>query len=267
MTCPVDRQPVTTTQLKAAPRILRNLLSRLNIECDNASLGCDVIIKLDQLGSHLNECDFNPKKPVECTDCGLIIPKDELKDHNCVRDLRQVVLKQNEKISEMDVNIKNLRREMNIMKDVLQAIRNNAAASGATGLNLSSLIPSLDTYELDEVDRWVQMLPRARVTRWGGMISTPDTVLQESVRKGLIESNCPLHVVNELMENSHERRWPPGLSTLEIRQMNRRIYDNYICRKIPSRQAVVVMACDNGHISEDMLLDPGLVMIFAHGIE
>lgn len=33
------------------------------------------------------------------------------------------------------------------------------------------------------------------------------------------------------------------------------------------RQAVVVMNCDNPHMNEDMLLDPGLVMIFAHGIE
>jgi len=121
--------------------------------------------------------------------------------------------------------------------------------------------------EQDEVDRWAQRLAQARVTRWGGMISTPDTSLQDSVRKALLDSECPANVVAELMENSHERRWPPGLSTLEIRQMNRRVYDSYVCRKIPSRQAVVVMACDNSHISEEMLLDPGLVMIFAHGIE
>lgn len=99
------------------------------------------------------------------------------------------------------------------------------------------------------------------------VFSTPDTSLQESVRKALIDSNCPAHVVTELMENSHERRWPPGLSTLEIRQMNRRVYDSFVCRKIPGRQAVVVMACDNSHVQEEMLLDPGLVMIFAHGIE
>ena len=38
-------------------------------------------------------------------------------------------------------------------------------------------------------------------------------------------------------------------------------------RKIPGKQAVVVMACDNQHIGEEMILEPGLVMIFAHGIE
>lgn len=32
--------------------------------------------------------------------------------------------------------------------------------------------------ERDEVLRWSNSLQRARVTRWGGMISTPDEILQ-----------------------------------------------------------------------------------------
>lgn len=35
-----------------------------------------------------------------------------------------------------------------------------------------------DQMERDEVLRWANTLPRARVTRWGGMISTPDDALQ-----------------------------------------------------------------------------------------
>ena len=87
------------------------------------------------------------------------------------------------------------------------------------------------------------------------------------IKRSLQESGCPGHIVNELMENAHERRWPPGLQTLETRQMNRRQYEQYVCKRIPGKQAVVVMACDNTHISDDMILEPGLVMIFAHGIE
>ena len=49
--------------------------------------------------------------------------------------------------------------------------------------------------------------------------------------------------------------------------MNRRQYEQYVCRRIANKQAVVVMACDNMHMSDDMILEPGLVMIFAHGIE
>lgn len=258
MTCPVDRQTVSSSQLKPAPRIMRNLLARLNIECDNVAFGCKAIVKLDVLVNHCNECDFNPKKPVPCDlGCGLIVPKDELKDHNCVRDLRILVQKQQEIVSKMQQQQNELKREVNMLKDCVRAIR----AANPTG------IPAIESFEQDELERWSASLQRARVTRWGGMISTPDAALQESVRKALLDSGCPLHIINELMENSHERRWPPGLSTLEIRQMNRRQYDRYVCRRIPGRQAVVVMVCDNSHMGEEMLLDPGLVMIFAHGIE
>jgi len=99
------------------------------------------------------------------------------------------------------------------------------------------------------------------------MISTPDAVLQTVIKRALIDSACPSHIINDLMDNSHERRWPPGLGTLEARQLNRRLYENYVCKRIPGKQAVVVMACENLHMPEDMIMEPGLVMIFAHGVE
>ena len=36
---------------------------------------------------------------------------------------------------------------------------------------------------------------------------------------------------------------------------------------VPGKQAVVVMACENQHVADDMIMEPGLVMIFAHGVE
>lgn len=38
--------------------------------------------------------------------------------------------------------------------------------------------------ERDEVVRWSNSLTRARVTRWGGMISTPDDMLQVGLTVG-----------------------------------------------------------------------------------
>ena len=81
--------------------------------------------------------------------------------------------------------------------------------------------------------RWVASLLLARVLRWGGMISTPDAALQSVMRRSLLDSGCPLHCVDELMDSAHERRWPPGLGTLEMRQQNRRHFENYVCRRIP----------------------------------
>ena len=84
-TCPVDRNAITFNQLKPVPRILRNLLSRLQITCDNVLYGCTAVVKLDALASHLLECEHNPKKPVHCMEgCGLVIPKDELEVGICL---------------------------------------------------------------------------------------------------------------------------------------------------------------------------------------
>lgn len=48
--------------------------------CDNSSFGCTVVVKLECLAVHREECEHNPKKPVPCEQgCGLVIPKDELR--------------------------------------------------------------------------------------------------------------------------------------------------------------------------------------------
>lgn len=264
-TCPVDRQSITSDQLKPVPRILRNLLSRLQISCENVEYGCTAIVKLDVLATHLEECEHNPKKPIPCEQgCGLVIPKDEVKDHNCVRELRALVQSQQHKMGEFSQDLgeykyqlDQYKMELQLLKDLMRAMRISNPAMRAIA----------EQMEHSEVVRWTESLTKSRVTRWGGMISTPDNVLQAVMRRALTECGCPPHILNDLMENAHERRWPPGLSTLETRQVNRRQYDNYICRRIPGKQAVLVMSCDNQHMDNDMLLDPGLVMIFAHGCE
>ncbi|XP_064598381.1 LOW QUALITY PROTEIN: E3 ubiquitin-protein ligase NRDP1-like [Liolophura sinensis] len=264
-TCPVDRNPITPNQLKPVPRILRNLLSRCQIACDNAGFGCTAVVKLDMLQSHLQECEHNPKKPVHCElGCGLVVPKDELKDHNCVRELRTVMQQQQQKITEIQtegsehkLQISELKREVHLLKEYMKSLR-------ASNPRLREIQTEMEN---SDVLRWLNSLQPARVTRWGGMISTPDAVLQAVIKRAQMDSGCPSHIVNELMENAHERRWPPGLSTLETRQLNRRQYENYVTKRIPGRQAVVVMACENQHMPPDLILEPGLVMIFAHGVE
>lgn len=264
-TCPVDRQIVTSPQLRQVPRIIRNLLSRLCITCDNAQYGCTRVLKLDALATHLEECEHNPKRPLPCEQgCGLIIPKDELKDHNCVKELRALIHTQQQKLSEFQQEMTEQRfllveqrREMQLLKDFMRAMR----------ISNPSMRAIADAMERDEVLRWSNSLQRARVTRWGGMISTPDEILQRMIKRTLTEMGCPPHILDDLMENCHERRWPPGLCSLETRQNNRRQYENYVCKRVPGKQAVLVLACDNGHMGEDMMVEPGLVMIFAHGIE
>lgn len=167
------------------PRILRNLLSRLNINCDNAVYGCTQILKLDNLQNHLDECEHNPKRPLPCeAGCGFVIPKDEYKDHNCIRELRALCHTQQQKLTELkteitdqNLTINELKREMNLIK---QAMRVSNPAMRAIA----------DQMERDEVLRWANTLPRARVTRWGGMISTPDDALQVFCASALAIQIC-----------------------------------------------------------------------------
>ncbi|KAL0280362.1 UNVERIFIED_CONTAM: hypothetical protein PYX00_001674 [Menopon gallinae] len=264
-TCPVDRQAICAVNLRPVPRITRNLLSRLDITCDNVLYGCTVVLKLDALALHLEECEHNPKRPLPCDQgCGLVIPKDEIKDHNCVRELRALVLKQQEKLSDFQLELSEQRsllagqkRELALVKEFVKAIRISNPAMRAIA----------DEMERYEIVRWASTLARARVTRWGGMISTPDNLLQKMVKRALCESGCPPHIIDRLMENCHERQWPPGLSSLEARQNNRLSYESYVCKRVPGKQAVVVLHCDNSHMLDDMITEPGLVLIFAHGIE
>ena len=271
--CPVDRSVVSpATDLIQAPRILRNMLSRMKICCENREFGCVVVVRLDSLRTHLDECQYNPKRPVPCEKgCGMIVPLDEVPQHNCVRELRRLDEIKSQKIHDLTVKVQDLTlrvsqmehhmteqgRDITLLKDMIRSVH----------------VGNVPTGYSDEVERamqtarWLASLKPARVRRWGGMISTPDTVLQSIIRRALQDSGCPPYLIDELMANAHERHWPPGLSTLETRQLNRRRYEQYVTKRVPSKQAIIIMSSENEHMEESMIVTPGMVMIFAHGIE
>lgn len=266
--CPVDRNPVSPRDdLIQPPRILRNMLGRLKMSCINKEFGCTVVVRLDGLQAHHNECQYNPKRPVACEKgCGLVVPLDEVSEHNCVRELHKIVKDKSDSIdelvsqmSDLELRLTDQHREILILKEIVRSMR----TSGMCG----SLSNSDETEKAIQTVRWLSMLKPARVKRWGGMISTPDAVLQAIIRRALNESGCPSHLLSELMANAHERRWPTGLSTLETRQLNRRRYEQYVTKRVPGKQAIVIMASENEHMGESMIVSPGLVMIFAHGVE
>ncbi|CAF0719240.1 unnamed protein product [Adineta ricciae] len=255
-TCPIDRTPMESDQLKPVPRILKNLLSRLNITCENE--GCTAIVKLDALANHLAECDFNPKKLVECENgCGMMISKDNVASHNCIQALRNELVTVKSELQRYRTDMDLYKAEVRTLQEFIRVLR----------MNNPTISRVYERVENDEILRWSVSLQLARVTRWGGMISTPDAVLQAVIKRALLESGCPINITNDLMENAHERHWPQGLSTLETRQVNRRHYESYICRRIIGKQAVVVLGCDNRHMDQLMIAEPGIVMIFAHGVE
>jgi E3 ubiquitin-protein ligase NRDP1 len=258
--CPVDRTPIQPKDLKAVPRILKNLLSKLKLKCNHADLGCTAYVRLENLNSHSNECEFNPRKPVACNlGCDMFVAKEELKSHNCVKELRKIIDDQQSKInllsqevvkqkSELDMYICELRSLKSSASKIFRYSNNNTCnnnnnnnnSSSNNNTNMDRIINNNNN--IDDIIRWSSSLNVARITRWGGIISTPDAVLQAIIKRALMENGCPSSIVNELMENAHERKWPPGLSTLETRQINRNHYVNFVCKRIPNKQAVLILA-------------------------
>ncbi|CAF1445972.1 unnamed protein product [Adineta steineri] len=258
-TCPIDRTPLEIDQMKPVPRILKNLLSRLDISCENE--GCMAIVKLDLLVNHLIDCEYSPKKLVQCENgCGMMILKSDNNNninHNCVHVLRSELDVVKNEVQKYKHDVDFYKNEVRTLQEFIRIIRTNNPTISCF----------LERVENDEILRWSSSLQLARVTHWGGMISTPDILLQDAIKQSLLESGCPNDITNELMENAHERHWPEGLSTLETRHLNRRHYESYVCRRIVGQQAVVVLSCDNRHMNEIMLVEPGIVMIFSHGVK
>ena len=65
-----------------------------------------VIMSLDRLGAHRDECQYNPKRPVACDKgCGLIVPLDEAPQHNCVRELYKMLKTQTDEVSNLTTKV------------------------------------------------------------------------------------------------------------------------------------------------------------------
>lgn len=274
--CPVDRTVIPAWEdVIAPPRIVKNMLARLIIACDNHGFGCTETVRLESLQAHLDQCHHNPKRLVGCDKgCGQDIPYNELETHNCTEHLHIRLKKESNRVTELENEVLSLREqltetrnEMTVLNHLVMTLKSNAISRSS-----SAIISSTPSYP-DEVERaiqtstWLSTLRPAIIRRWGGMISTPDSSLQAVIERGLIDLKCPAYLVRELMENSHERRWPSGLNTLETRQMNRRRYEQYVTKRIPGKQAIVIMLCENDHMDPSMVVSPGMVMIFAHGVE
>ncbi|NXV56600.1 RNF41 ligase, partial [Molothrus ater] len=165
-TCPVDRSVVTVAHLRPVPRIMRNMLSKLQITCDNAVFGCTAVVRLDNLMAHLNDCEHNPKRPVTCEQgCGLEMPKDELPNHNCIKHLRSVVQQQQTRIAELEKTSAEHKHQLAEQKRDIQLLKAYMRAIRSVNPNLQNLE---ETIEYNEILEWVNSLQPARVTRWGG---------------------------------------------------------------------------------------------------
>ena len=78
--CPVCQDKLTVETLRKAPRIVGDCVSRYKISCDYATRGCDEVLELGTLQTHVQNCDF---MPVSCSNegCDKIVSKRDVKHH------------------------------------------------------------------------------------------------------------------------------------------------------------------------------------------
>ena len=79
-TCPECNEHLSLDTFRKVPRVLRNCLSKLKINCDHASRGCPQFTRLEELETHVSNCGY---APVLCSnaECGMEINKQD-KDHH-----------------------------------------------------------------------------------------------------------------------------------------------------------------------------------------
>src|SRR5882757_6014744 len=65
-TCPIDRRNVSDGEINRSPRVIKSLLVKLEIKCEFVSFGCETIVTLEYLSSHLSSCNYNPNKKTLC---------------------------------------------------------------------------------------------------------------------------------------------------------------------------------------------------------
>jgi E3 ubiquitin-protein ligase NRDP1 len=86
----------------------------------------------------LDECQYNLKWLVACDKgCGLIVPLDEVPQHNCVRELYKIKSKSEEvlsltsKVGALELQLTTQNREILILKEIVRGLRAPSIYAGA----------------------------------------------------------------------------------------------------------------------------------------
>ena len=115
--CPECNEALTVETLRQAPRLVRNYLSELKINCSYSSRGCPKYTRLEELDSHVENCGFAPAK---CSnkECSMEINKRELIHHeSMVCEYRKVKC---HSCSKLEKDMEDMKTKMALKEDVDQ---------------------------------------------------------------------------------------------------------------------------------------------------
>ena len=61
-TCPIDRKPLSIDGLSKAPRLVTNLINKMQIKCDYSDKGCPAVTTIKDKRDHNKICTYKDKK-------------------------------------------------------------------------------------------------------------------------------------------------------------------------------------------------------------
>ena len=125
-TCPIDENSLCSEQLEPIPRIVRNIINHLKVKCDFSAEGCNSIVNLEDLETHKKTCSFNSEISIPCEKkCGAMMTKSKLKSHDCIQDLKELILEQRKEIQKLRNLLASLINTIEEQKQIL--IQNNSS--------------------------------------------------------------------------------------------------------------------------------------------
>ena len=130
-TCPECNEHLSLDTLRKAPRVLRNCLSKLTINCDHASRGCPQFTCLEELETHVSNCGY---APVLCSnaECGMEMNKQDKVHHETeVCEYRRVKCQDCGKMQEVVGKLEGKMMELDRkLEETKKEVRNAAKNTG-----------------------------------------------------------------------------------------------------------------------------------------
>jgi E3 ubiquitin-protein ligase NRDP1 len=126
--CPVSGHLLQASDLLPVPRIVRNLLSKLQLSCEFQSFGCVKVCSYEQLQHHETDCAYDPNRLIRCDrNCGATFRRNE--HHDCIAFLLRVVRDLSDKVTNMASVIQSNQEQINLLDQIARSNRLRSSLS------------------------------------------------------------------------------------------------------------------------------------------
>ena len=161
-TCPCCNQDLTVETLADAPRIFKNLLSEQRIRCDHHDRGCQEIVQLGNLASHVAVCG---KAPILCEneECSSEINReDQFRHENEECRFREVKCRNckemNSMVQEIGTSLDSLSEHVKSLNTSVTEQSSEAKTSLMTTLeNKFEVIENKFMYKFKQLENWFEI--------------------------------------------------------------------------------------------------------------